>query len=381
MKVYFDNSATTAPCPEAVQAVSEAMTVNWGNPSSLHYSGNSANALLESSRKAVADRLGCDPGEVYFTSGGTESNNTALFGAAYQMRRQGSRIVTTSIEHPSVYEAARRLSAEGFDVVMLKPDAYGNISKEALFEAITPDTVLVSMMLVNNELGTVLPVQSIRTAVKRAKSPALIHCDAVQAFGKLPFTPASLGADLISVSSHKIHGPKGSGALYIRSKVKIKPLHYGGEQEKQLRPGTEAMPAIAGFGAAAKALPDTKQELERVTKLRDYLVKRLEDTGIAVINSPTDALPYITGISVPGIKSEPLLNYLSERGICISSGSACSKGKKSRVLTEIGLAPDRLESPVRISFSRYNTREEVDYFIQTLISAKRDIMPVKTEKK
>lgn len=377
MQAYFDNSATTKPCPEAVAAVADAMTENWGNPSSLHYMGNKANEVLQASRRAVADRLGCDPCEIYFTSGGTESNNLAITGAAYQMKRQGKRIVTTSVEHPSADEMFTKLSEEGFEVIKLATDQSGKINEQELFEAVTSDTILISIMLVNNEVGSIMPVQQAKRAAARAKSPALIHCDAVQAFGKMNIRPSALGVDLMTVSSHKVHGPKGVGALYVRKGVKIKPRTYGGEQELKVRPGTESMPAIAGFGAAVKAMPDINAELKVITELRDYMLAELDKIGGVELNSPKDALPYVTNISVMGIKSEPMLNYLSDKGICVSSGSACSKGKKSHVLTRMGLSHDRMESPIRISFSRYTTREEVDYLVQNIAKAKSEIRAIK----
>ena len=315
MNAYFDNSATTAPCCEAVKAVSDAMTRCWGNPSSLHFQGNLAKELLDNSREAIAARLSCKPEEIFFTSGGTESNNLAVRGAAYQMRRMGRRIVSTSIEHPSIDETLNKLEAEGFEVIKLKVDSFGRINEKELFAAVNSNTVLITMMLVNNEVGTIMPIQAAKRAAMAARSPALIHCDAVQAFGKMPVKPSALGVDLMTVSSHKIHGPKGVGALYVRKGVKIKPVTFGGEQEQKLRPGTEAMPAIAGFAAAAKALPDPQKELERISMLRDYMVSRLGELDGIVINSPPDALPFVTNISVLGIKSEPMLNFLSERGI------------------------------------------------------------------
>lgn len=384
MDAYFDNSATTAPCCEAVNAVADAMTRCWGNPSSLHRQGNLAKELLDSSRESVAKALSCAPEEIFFTSGGTESNNLALKGAAYQMRRMGRRIVSTSIEHPSVDETLNRLEAEGFEVIKLKVDSYGRINERELYSAVNSNTILITMMLVNNEVGTIMPVQAAKRAAMMARSPALIHCDAVQAFGKMPIKPALLGVDLMTISSHKIHGPKGVGALYIRKGVKIKPVTTGGEQEQQknnnnlsIRPGTEAMPAIAGFAAAARALPDPKKELEHITMLRDYMVSKLTELDGVVVNSPPDALPYVTNVSVIGIKSEPMLNFLSDRGICVSSGSACSKGKKSHVLLQMGLDRKRLDSPLRISFSRFTTVQEIDALITGIAEGKKVIRAIK----
>lgn len=377
MEAYFDNSATTAPCREAVSAMTDAMTRCWGNPSSLHRSGNLAKELLDSSRAAIAKRLACLPEEIYFTSGGTESNNLAVRGAAYQLRRMGKRIVSTSVEHPSVDETLSQLEAEGFEVIKLKVDSYGRINEKDLYAAVNANTILVTMMLVNNEVGTVMPVEAAKRAVLMARSPALIHCDAVQAFGKMPIKPAAMGVDLMTVSSHKIHGPKGVGALYIRKGIKIKPMTFGGAQEMKIRPGTEAMPAIAGFAAAANALPDPGKELEHIAALRGYMVEKLVALGDVVLNSPPDALPYVTNVSVLGIKSEPMLNFLSERGICVSSGSACSKGKKSHVLTQMNLDRRRLDSPLRISFSRYTTMQEIDALVAGIADAKKVIRAVK----
>lgn len=377
MTAYFDNSATTAPCCEAVNAVSQAMTRCWGNPSSLHGIGNMANDLLEQSRAAVAARLSCSPEEIFFTSGGTESNNLAVIGAARQMRRMGNRIVSTSIEHSSVDDALNRLEADGFEVIKLKVDSYGRINEKDLFAAVNSNTILITMMLVNNEIGTVMPVQAAKRAAMMVRSPALIHCDAVQAFGKMPVRPSTLGVDLMTVSSHKIHGPKGAGALYIRKGVKVKPRTFGGEQEKKIRPGTEAMPAIAGFAAAANALPDPQKELEHITMLRDYMLSKLAELDDIAINSPPDALPYVTNVSVLGIKSEPMLNFLSERGIYVSSGSACSKGKKSHVLTQMNLDRRRLDSPIRISFSRFTTIQEIDALVLGIAEAKKVIRAIK----
>ena len=377
MEAYFDNSATTAPCSEAVNAVSDALVYCWGNPSSLHASGNRAKELLDSSRADIAKKLGCLPEEIYFTSGGTETNNLAVIGAAHKMRRMGKRIVSTSVEHPSVDETLNQLEAEGFEVIKLKVDGYGRICEKDLYAAVTSNTILITMMLVNNEVGTIMPVEAAKRAALMARSPALIHCDAVQAFGKMPIKPSALGVDLMTISSHKIHGPKGVGALYMRKGVKISSRTFGGSQESKLRPGTEAMPAIAGFAAAARALPDPKRELEHIFAMRDYMVSKLSELGDVVVNSPPDALPYVTNISVLGIKSEPMLNFLSDRGISVSAGSACSKGKKSHVLTQMGLDRKRLDSPLRISFSRYTTVQEIDALILGIAEAKKVIRAAK----
>ena len=377
MEAYFDNSATTAPCIEAIRAVNEALTDCWGNPSSLHRTGNKAKELLDLSRESIAKRLSCDPSEIFFTSGGTESNNLAVMGAAYQMRRFGKRIVSTSVEHPSIDETLNKLEAEGFEVIKLRVDNFGRVNERELYAAVNSNTILITMMLVNNEVGTIMPVEAAKRAATAARSPALIHCDAVQAFGKMPTKPAAMGVDLMTISSHKIHGPKGVGALYIRKGVKIKPRTFGGSQEMKIRPGTEAMPAIAGFGAAARALPDPKRELEHITMLRDYMVSKLTEIDDVIINSPPDALPFVPNVSVLAIKSEPMLNFLAERGICVSSGSACSKGKKSHVLTQMNLDRRRLDSPLRISFSRFTTVSEIDALVLGIREGKKTIRAIK----
>ena len=373
MTAYLDNSATTPVCGEAVEAMKTAVTELWGNPSSLHQKGIEADEMLENARSNIARRLFCRDDEVYFTSGGTESNNLAVQGAAHAMRRRGRRIVTTSVEHQSTEETVKHLESEGFEVIRLGVDRKGRISEHELFDAVTPDTVLVSIMAVNNETGTVQPVEAARTAVTRAKSPALIHCDAVQAFGKLPLKPAAMGVDLMTVSSHKIHGPKGVGALYVKKGVRLSPIVFGGLQEEKLRPGTQPMPAIAGFGAAAAAMPNLTAQLKKVTELRDYMCERLLSLGGVVINSPEDALPYVTNISVLGINSEPMLNFLSSRGVYVSSGSACSKGHQSSVLKNMGLSDEVRKSPLRISFSRFTTKEEIDMLIDGISAGQKAI--------
>ncbi len=360
MECYFDNSATTKPCPEAVDAAVDALTNRWGNPSSLHKPGDDANRLLTECRKTVAATLRAQPEEIVFTGCGTDSNNLAIFGSALALRRRGSRIVTTDIEHPSVEEPMKRLEEFGFEVVRLPVDSTGTVSKADLIDAVTPKTILVSMMMVNNEVGSIQPVKAAAAAVRRAGAPALIHTDCVQAYGKMPLNPKQLGVDLLSASGHKIHGPKGVGFLYIRKGVRLKPYLLGGGQERGLRSGTEAMPNIAGLAAAAAAVGDLSANRAHVQALRDSLVEQVQGDGV-VVNSAKEALPYVLNLSVPGIPSEVLRNFLSERGIYVSTGSACSKGHRSRVLQEMGLPPERIDSAVRISFSHYNTQEEVDY--------------------
>ncbi len=365
--VYLDNSATTQPCPQAVEATLAAMQTVWGNPSSLHSFGLQAEQLVSTARQNIADRLECDPGEIYFTSGGTEANNTAIFGAAEALCRRGKRIVTTAVEHSSVQAACDALEKKGFEVIRLTPNQNGRINQQDIFDAVTKDTILVSMMLVNNETGAIFPVQSAKEAILAVGSPALLHCDAVQAFGKLPFTPTELGADLLTVSSHKVHGPKGVGVLYKSRKARILPLLYGGEQQSRLRPGTEAVPLIAGFGAAV-AEPFARSH-SVISELYAYTRQKLGQLPQIQFNSPEDGLPFILNFSVLGYRSETLLHFLAGRGIYVSSGSACAKGKPSYVLTAMGLPAHRADSALRVSFCQSNTPADVDKLVLALQAA------------
>ncbi len=369
MEIYLDNSATTKVCPEAVNEMVETLTHSWGNPSSLHKKGVEASRVLENARARIARAFSCSPDEVYFTSSGTAANNTAIFGAVYANRRRGNRIVTTSLEHPSVNEAMKRLEEQGFEVIRLRPDNFGRFSLNDLYSVINKNTILVSIMMVNNELGTINPVQNIKTAVMRAGAPALIHVDAVQAFGKIHVKPSKIGADLISVSSHKIHGPKGAGALYIKKGVRIKPYVVGGGQENGVFSGTEAMPNIAGFGAAAAELGDIDASFEKVRGVRDRFIEKVTRIPGVYINSPADSLPYIINMSVTGLPSQTVVNSLSERGIYISAGSACKRGHDSEVLKAIGLPSDRTHSAIRISMSRFTTDEEMNETVDAIAAA------------
>ena len=358
--IYLDNSATTRPCAEAVDKITELLTVCWGNPSSLHKKGLEAQREVAHARQAVAVSLGAQPREIIFTSGGTEANNLAVLGGAAASRRRGKRIVTTAIEHPSVLEPMRQLEKEGFEVVFLTPDADGRVPEEAVLKAVTSDTILISVMAVNNELGSIQPIEVLKKTVKRAGAPALVHVDGVQAYGKLPLRPEKLGIDLLTVSGHKIHGPKGVGALYVSKNARILPRTFGGGQERELRPGTEAAPLIAGLGAAAEELPDWRQAYSRMEKLRDYTLQKLSGLEGVEVNSPVEGLPYLLNFSALGIRSETMLHFLAQRGIYVSSGSACAKGKQSHVLKAAGLPDSRISSAIRVSFSRENTERDVD---------------------
>ena len=315
MSAYLDNSATTKPCDECVSAVMNMLTDNFGNPSSLHNLGINAMKEIILARGAIADSLGVDKDEIIFTSGATEANNMALFGAAKAKKRLGNRIVTTAIEHESVLESAKELEKQGFEVVFLKPDIHGNISEEQLFEAVNKDTILVSMMYINNEVGTVMPVKSVAKAVKRAGAPALIHIDCVQAYGKVNINPKKLGADLVSITAHKIHGPKGVGALYVNKNANLTDQNFartfGGEQEKRLTPGTECSPLIAGFGAAVRALPNANEQKKKIKELNLYAREKLSKIDGIVFNNDENTSPYILNIYVPTfMRSQTVLQEL-----------------------------------------------------------------------
>ena len=366
MEIYLDNSATTKVCRESAEAMMTMLTENYGNPSSLHSKGVQASKALENAREITANALSCSKDEIFFTTSGTTANNTAIFGAVNANRRKGNRIITTSLEHPSVNKCMKKLEEQGFEVIRLKPDINGAFSPAELMNAINSKTILISVMAVNNEIGTINPINQLKTAAKRVNSAALIHVDAIQAFGKMPLNPSKAGIDLMTISSHKIHGPKGAGALYIRKGVKIHPHVLGGGQEKGIFSGTEALPAIVGFGAAIKALPSLTSELADIRNLRDYFVREVTKIGGIHINSPADALPFIINLSVLGVPSQTIVNSLSEYGIYVSAGSACKKGHRSEVLTAIGLDGKRIDSAIRISLSRFTTKQDLDEVVSAI---------------
>lgn len=359
MEHYLDNSATTAVSPNAAQKAMEMMIRNYGNPSSLHLMGMRAETELRAARKAVGARLGAAEDEVFFTSGGTEANNLALFGACYAAQRRGKKLVISAVEHSSVMEAAKRLEAEGFTVARISPRADGRIHPDDVAAQVDDSTVLVSVMTVNNETGAVMPVADIFAAARRKNGSVLCHTDAVQAFGKIELKARRLGADVISVSGHKVHAPKGCGAIYIKKGVRLVPRQYGGEQEKKIRPGTEAIPLIAAFGVACNEF-DIAANAETVSGLNEYARQQLLQIEGVTINSPDDALPYVLNFSAGSIRSEIMLHHLEALGVYVSSGSACAKGKPSYVLDAMGLSRERADSALRVSFSKHSTKEDVD---------------------
>ena len=351
MECYLDNSATTIPCKAAVAAANTAMLEVFGNPSSLHRYGFEALQMLERARAELAKSLSADSTELYFTPSGTISNNTAVFGAVQLGRRRGNKIVTTAIEHPSVSKCMDRLEEQGFEVVRLLPDSDGNIPLSRFEAAIDAQTILVSAMAVNNEVGSILPFDRLQAVIRQKQSPALLHVDAVQGYMKLPISPKKCGIDLMSMSAHKVHGLKGIGALYIRKGVRIKPYVLGGGQEEGICSGTQGMPAIA---------------LQRIAGLRDMLLEKLDALPIVTRNSPENALPYILNISLKGIPSQVSVNALSARGVYVSAGSACAKGHRSGVLTAMGLPAERIDTAIRLSLSSYTTEEEIEFCVDAI---------------
>lgn len=371
---YLDNAATTPVRPEAAQAALEAMTALWGNPSAQYAIGREAAQAVKGWRADVAAGLGCLPEEVFFTSCGSEGDNWAVLGATQLGRHKGGHIVTTAYEHAAVLQPLQALEGQGCEVTYLSPDREGNIAVSDLKAALRPDTVLVSMMLVNNELGSVLPIAEAVRAVRGAGCPALFHCDAVQGFLKVPFTPRELGVDLLSVSGHKLHAPKGVGALYVRKGLRFPPLIRGGGQESGLRSGTEATGQLAAFAAAVRAGKETfTADAAHMRDLKAYAAQLLTDTvpGLKVIGG--GAAPHILPISLPGYQSEVLVRFLSDRGVYVSSGSACHRGKASHVYAALGLPKRELDGVLRVSFSYDTARADVEALAAALAAAQKEL--------
>ena len=365
--IYLDNSATTKPCACAVEAMTQTLTENWGNPSALYEFGIDTARQLRTARNKVAAAMGAESDRVFFTSGGTEADNWAIFGAMKRMGKRGKHIVTTAIEHHAVLNCMKELEAQGFDVTYLQPDKLGNVTVDALKAALRKDTVLVSIMMVNNEVGSVMPISAMAKLTHKICPDAIFHTDAVQGFLKIPFTAKTLGADLISVSSHKIHGPKGAGALYISPKLRaFPPLLLGGGQESGLRSGTEATPAIFGFAAACAEISATfKADAAREAELLNCLVERLCKLKGVTINGAHSA-PHILSISIPGVPTQNSINILQDAGICVSAGSACAKGHRSHTLTAMNLPPEVMDGTFRVSLCRDTTQEELDTLVRVI---------------
>lgn len=375
MEAYLDNSATTRCSDRACQLMVDLLTKDYGNPSSLHMKGIEAERFVETAKKKIAKTLRVSEKEIIFTSGGTESNNLAIIGAAMANRRAGNHIITTSIEHASVENPMEFLKEQGFEITYLSVDENGIISLEELEEAVTEQTILVSMMQVNNEIGAIEPVAEAAELIKKKNPDTLIHVDAIQSYGKMYIYPKKLGIDMLSVSGHKIHGPKGSGFLWVREKTKLKPLILGGGQQKGMRSGTENVPAIAGLGEAAEEIYENLDEKRaHLYGLKQRFIDGIEKLEGTHVNGKTgeDSAPHIVSVSFEGIRSEVLLHSLEDRGIYVSSGSACSsnnhagKHKGSKTLRNIHLKENLLDSTLRFSFSVHTTEEEIDYALEVL---------------
>ena len=377
MQIYLDNSATTR-CSEAVrEIVVKTMTGDYGNPSSMHTLGVEAEQYVKEASAAIAKTLRCQEKEIVFTSGGTESNNLAIQGSAMANKRRGKHLITTGVEHPSVKNAMRFLEEQGFEVTWLPVNEYGEISTEDLKAALREDTVLVSMMMVNNEIGALEPVEAAGKLIHEKCPQTLFHVDAIQAYGKFKIVPKRMHIDLLSVSGHKIHGPKGVGFLYIREKTKIRPISFGGDQQKGMRSGTVNVPGIAGLGTAAREIYENFEEhTEQLYRLKEYFAGRLLTLKDVKINGRTgrDSAPHILNASFPGVRSEVLLHALEERGIYVSAGSACSSNHPSvaGTLAAIGLDAAHQESALRFSFNFHTTKEELDETYQALA----ELLPV-----
>lgn len=370
--VYLDNSATTKPSKRATQYINKALTDEWGNPSSLHKLGMQAEMLVSDARECVAKTISARAEEIIFTGSGTESNNTAIMSALYK-RGQGNRIITTTIEHPSVLETVKRLEEMGFEVIRLGVDSNGKIDLNDLEKNLNEKTVLVSIMLVNNEVGSVEPISEAAKIIKRIAPRAIFHCDAVQGYGKIPINVKELGVDLLSASGHKIHGPKGIGVLYSKKGTSIKPFITGGGQEKGIRSGTESVPLIAGLMGAIEDLGDIRKNYSKSEEVWKYALNLFRTDNFAQINSPDDACPYILNISLLGYRSETLLHFLEAKDIYVSSGSACAKGEQSHVLKEIGLDKKSSDSALRLSFSRETNKEDIELCFEALKEATKKL--------
>lgn len=364
--IYLDNASTTKPCQEAVSAVMDAVTENFGNPSSLHRAGLNAQLAVDSARKIIANSIGADIGEIYFTSGATESNNLALRGAMGAYGKRKNRIIISAVEHASVDETVSALEKQGFEAVRISPREDGQFYAEDFLNVCNEKTCIISMMLVNNETGHILPVGETFRAVKRRFPEIVTHCDCVQGYMKIPVNVKSLNADMISLSGHKIHAVKGIGALYIKKGIRVIPTVTGGHQEKGIRSGTESVPLISAFGSAVeKYAPTVAERYEKVAGLKKHLLERLSEIDGISVNSPADGSPYIVNISA-GKRSEIMLHFMEQKEIYISSGSACSKGQQSGVLGKFGITGKNADSALRISMTAGTATAEIDIFTEAL---------------
>lgn len=377
MEAYLDNSATTRCSDKAAELMMKLLLEDYGNPSSLHMKGVIAEKYINEAKKQIAKTLKAQEKEIVFTSGGTESNNLAIIGSAMANRRAGMHVITSSIEHASVSNPMAYLEEQGFEVTYLPVDSKGVISMEALKNAIREDTILVSLMQVNNEIGAIQPIEEAGKIIKAANPDIIFHVDAIQAYGKMRIAPKKLNIDLLSVSGHKIHGPKGSGFLYIKDKTKIRPVIFGGGQQKGMRSGTENVPAIAGLGLAAEEIyTDFEEKIDRMYALREYFIEQVTQIEGVSVNGQSQraSAPHVVSVSICGVRAEVMLHTLEDRGIYVSAGSACSSNKPSvsHTLKSIGLAPELLDSTIRFSFSVHTTKEELDYALEVM----REVIPM-----
>ena len=377
MEIYLDNSATTRCFPEAAKLMYKVLIEDYGNPSSLHQKGVDAEKYVREAKEIIAKNLKVEPKEIYFTSGGTESDNLALMGAAHANQRAGKHLITTRIEHPAILNTMKELEKQGFQVTYLPVDGQGRVQIADLEEALTDETILVSVMYVNNEIGSVQPVEGIAAMIHEKNPRALYHVDAIQAFGKFQIYPKRQGIDLMSVSAHKFHGPKGVGFLYISGKAKVQPQILGGGQQGGMRSGTDNVPGIAGMEVAAREVYSRLEENRQyMYSLKEHMTEELLNMEQVVVNGMPckKGAPHIISASFLGVRSEVLLHALEERGIYVSAGSACSTHKKtsSSTLTAVGMKKSQLETTLRFSFCETTTAEEIDYCIQTL----KELLPV-----
>ncbi|MGN6711706.1 cysteine desulfurase family protein [Anaerocolumna jejuensis] len=379
MEIYLDNAATTRPYDSVRRIVSETLDSDYGNPSSMHGMGVKAERYVKEAAEIIAKNLKAEPKEIIFTSGGTESNNLAIIGTALALKRKGNHIITTVIEHPSVHNPLLFLEENGYRVSYIPVDSLGRIKEEELLEAVCEDTILVSLMYVNNEVGSVLQLSELSRKIKEKNPSVYIHADAIQAFGKYRIYPAREGIDLLSASGHKIHGPKGVGFLYVNSKVKIKPVLFGGGQQKGMRSGTENVPGIAGLGQAVKeCFSDLEERIRKLYEIKEYFISQLGEIEGTYVNcigeNIKDTAPHILSVSFEGIKSEVLLHALEDKGVYVSAGSACASNHPglSGTLKAVEIRKDLLDSTLRFSFSGFTTREEITRTVEIL----KELVPV-----